>query len=111
MHKCKIIAITNQKGGVGKTVTSACLGVCLADIGNRVLIVDFDPQGNLTKGLGYRDPKRYKLCLKDALLNEINDVDIHKEDYIIHMDENFFNWLISLTYYSVKLIICLEGVL
>ena len=84
-----MIAITNQKGGVGKTVTSACLGASLADIGKRVLIVDFDPQGNLTKGLGYRDPKRYKLCLKDALLNEINDVDIHKEDYIIHTNENF----------------------
>lgn len=89
IHKCKVIAITNQKGGVGKTVTSACLGVRLTDIGKRVLIVDFDPQGNLTKGLGYRDPKSYKLCLKDALLNEINDVDIHKEDYIIHTDENF----------------------
>lgn len=63
----KVIAITNQKGGVGKTVTSASLGVCLADKGKKVLLVDFDPQGNLTKGLGYRDIKSYPYSIKDAL--------------------------------------------
>lgn len=86
---CKVIAITNQKGGVGKTVTSACLGACLAKEGKKVLIVDFDPQGNLTKGLGYRDPRSYKRSLKEALFNEINELEINKEDYIIHTEENF----------------------
>lgn len=84
----KVIAITNQKGGVGKTITSACLGVCLADNGNKVLLVDFDPQGNLTKGLGYRDPKSYTYSLKDILFNEVNEIDIDYKDYIIHTEEN-----------------------
>ncbi len=86
---CKVIAITNQKGGVGKTVTSVCLGACLANNDCKVLIVDFDAQGNLTKGLGYRDSKSYKLTLKDALFNEINEVEINKDDYIIHTNEGF----------------------
>lgn len=49
MRKSKVIAITNQKGGVGKTVTSVSLGACLARDKKKVLIVDFDPQGSLTK--------------------------------------------------------------
>ena len=86
---CKVIAITNQKGGVGKTITSASLGACLSNDGKKVLIVDFDPQGNLTKALGYRDPRTYKHSLKEALFNEINEMEINKDDYIIHTEENF----------------------
>ena len=63
-NKCKVIAIANQKGGVGKTVTSVCLGVCLAQDNKKVLIVDFDPQGSLTKGLGYRSPDFINKVLK-----------------------------------------------
>lgn len=65
----KAIAIANQKGGVGKTTTAVNLGACLAQKGRRVLIIDHDPQGNSTSGIGLKKSE-IKNCIYDVLINE-----------------------------------------
>mgnify|MGYP000993582728 CR=1 FL=1 len=66
----KVIAIANQKGGVGKTTTAINLGAGLASQGKRVLLVDIDPQGNTTSGVGVRKPS-IKRCMYDVLVSGI----------------------------------------
>ena len=75
MELPRVIAIANQKGGVGKTTTTVNLGAALAELGFRVLVLDLDPQGNATTGLGLnpRDVEGsvYDVLLSDATLNDI----------------------------------------
>lgn len=70
----KVIAVANQKGGVGKTTTSINLSAALADEGKKILVVDIDPQGNCTSGFGVDKNKQentvYELLLDDCTINE-----------------------------------------
>ena len=74
-NRPKIISVTNQKGGVGKTTTTINLGAALAELGKRVLIIDLDPQGNASTGLGIEVEDRalttYELLLDDVSLNDV----------------------------------------
>ncbi len=66
----RIIAVANQKGGVGKTTTTVNLGASLAELDYRVLVVDLDPQGNATTGLGI-NPRTLEYTMYDVLLNDV----------------------------------------
>ncbi len=84
MSQCKITAIVNQKGGVGKTTTTANLGIGLAKQGKNVLLVDADPQGSLSVSLGLRDQDAITETLATVMSAEMEDTDIPADHGIIH---------------------------
>ncbi len=98
----KIIAICNQKGGVGKTTTTVNLGYYLADSGKNVLIIDLDPQSNATSGLGL-DKSKIKQSVYDVLIDDVNALDTVTSLF----DKNGFSLLpssINLTGAEIELI-------
>lgn len=81
----KIIAVANQKGGVGKTTTSVNLGACLAYIGKKVLLVDVDPQGNATSGIGI-EKADVEHCIYDILVDDVAAKDVIKPTAVENLD-------------------------
>ena len=81
----KVIAISNQKGGVAKTTTTLSLGACLAEMGKSVLLVDLDPQGHLTISMGL-SPDKLRRSISDVLLANASLVSASKESPVFGLD-------------------------
>ena len=87
MSNCKVIALTNQKGGVGKTTTAVNLGVCLSKQAKKVLLVDADAQANLTMSLGYPRPDDLPISLATIMQDIIDDKPFDVQKGILHHSE------------------------
>ena len=83
---CRVISVSSQKGGTGKTSMCINIGAALAKAGRKVLLIDNDPQGHLTIGLGF--DKRQKITLKTILENCIEEQELQVEEAILHHEEH-----------------------
>ena len=84
---CKILSVCNQKGGVAKTVSAVNLGIGLARAGQRVVIIDNDPQGSLTASLGFNDPDSMEYTLATVMGKIINEESFDPRKGILHHQE------------------------
>ena len=84
---CKVISVSNQKGGIGKSSVVANLGIGLARFGKKVLLIDADPQGSLTASLGYQEPDDIKVTLATIMTCIINEEEFPTDYGILHHEE------------------------
>lgn len=84
---CKVITVSNQKGGTAKTTSCVNLGIGLASAGKKVLLIDTDPQGSLSISLGYPEPDEMEHTLATLMMNIVNDEEFCLEDVLIHHEE------------------------
>ena len=83
----KIVAVVNQKGGVGKTTSAVNLTAALHDLGLKVLLVDFDPQASLSISLGYPKPEELPVTIADMMKKVVDEKEIRPGEGILHHEE------------------------